>query len=214
MAVADVYHARLDFEMPSGPASVNLHYQETTPPSSLDGPDALAQGIVTQQQAAIQAMLSADCAFSAVQVYKKAVLKELPAFATFTDGVGGIAGVALPAQNGLKIGLLQTFWPSRSNGMIWFPGVPRSRVTTSIADTAYLNTEVKAWTDLLVQEVAEPAAGDGRFRLVVVSRKHLVANPGDWVGAAADVTGITRFPIIGRQKRRRTKVRGGSTIAL
>lgn len=214
MSVSDVFSLRLDLEMPSSAASVNFHVQELTPPSSLDAPDSISQHAMLVWAPLIQAFLSDDCAISAAQVYKKSGTDEMPGFATLVDGVGGQAGPALPAQNGMKIGLLQTFFPSRSNGMVWFPGIPRAKCVTSILDPTYLVNDVKPFTDALLAEVEEPAAGDGRWRLVVISRKHLLANPGDWVGAAADVTGITRFPIIGRQKVRRTKVRGGATIAL
>lgn len=210
MAVSDVYSAHVDLEMPSGSASLNYHYQETTPPSSTDGPDGLAQGIMADLVPDLRNILSVQTWVTQVRVYKKAVIKETPAHETLNDGAGLSPGNALPAQFAAKIALLQTFFPSSSNGMVWIPGIDEANVTVSLLDPAYRDVTIKAYTDKLLLDVVEPAAGDGRWRLVVVSRKFLVANPGDWVGASADVTGINRLPLVGRQRRRRTKVRGGA----
>ncbi len=210
MAVGDVYSARIDMEMPSGPASMNFHYQETTEPSSLTGPQGLAVGIVTDQFGLIANAISNQCAVTACQVYKKSGNREVPYQATLVDGVGNENSEALPALNGVRINLLQSFFSARSNGLVWLPGVPRNEVTTSVVDQAFIAANIVPWTTAMLAGVSEPAAGDGRWRLIVISRRFLQLNPNDWEGAAADVTEITVNPIIGRQRRRRTKVRGGA----
>jgi len=196
--------------MPSGAASVNFHFQETTAPSSTDGPTGLAEGLMAQVGPLLRACMSDETYVTMCQVYKKAVVKEPPAAASIADGQGLVAGPALPSQFGAKLGLAQTFFPSVSNGMVWIPGIPEGQVNISLLLTAFLDGPILALADQLLLDVTEPAAGDGRWRLVVVSRKFLLANPGDWVGASADVTAINRHPIIGRQRRRRTKVQGGA----
>ena len=210
MAVSDVYAVNVDMEMPSGPASLNFHFQETTPPSSLDGPDALAGGVMADIIPLLRLMISAEVWVTQVRAYKKVVVAEPPAHITLVDGGGLSGGPALPAQFGAKLGLAQTFFPNASNGMVWIPGIDQERVTVSLLDAEYLNGPITNLADQLLLDVAEPSAGLGRFRLVVVSRKFLVLNPGDYVGASADVTGINKFPLIGRQRRRRTKVKGGA----
>lgn len=210
MTVADIYSATIDLEMPSGPASINLHYQETTPPDTMDGPDALAGGIMDDLVPLLRLIVSAECWVTAVRVYKKVVLKEPPGHATITNGVGLSGGDAMPAQFGIKLGLAQVLFENSSNGMIWIPGIDQSRVTVSLLDSEYLNGPIDGFAQELLDDVEEPSAGVGEFRLVVISRKFLLANPGDWIGAAADVVGINKFPLIGRQTRRRTRVIGGA----
>ncbi len=210
MAVSDVYSAHFDLEMPSGPASINFHLQETTPPSSTDGPDGVAGGLMASWVPLLRPIMSAETKFTQIRVYKKNGAKEPPAQASIADGTGQSGGAAMPAQFGAKIVLGQTLFPSSSNGMIWIPGLDEERVTVSLIDTEYLDGVIKNFADNLLLDVVEPAAGAGRWRTVVISRKFLIANPGDWVGAAADMTGVSRLPLIGRQRRRRTKVRGGA----
>jgi hypothetical protein len=210
MAVSDVYAVCFDLEMPSGPASINMHYQELTAPSSTDGPDGVAGGLMADLVPLLRLIMSADTKFVQLRAYKKNGDKETPASLTIADGTGLSGGDAMPAQFGAKLVLAQTFFDSVSNGMIWVPGIDEERVTVSLIDAEYLNGPIKNFADQLLVQVEEPAAGDGRWRLVVVSQKFLDLNPGDYVGASADVTGISRLPLVGRQRRRRTKVRGGA----
>lgn len=210
MAVSDVYSVRYDLEMPSGAASLNFHYQETTPPSSAAATVGLADGVMAQLGGLFRAILSAQCWLTAVQVYKLYDSKQSPAAANINDGVGQSPGNALPAQFAAKIGLQQSFFPSNRNGLVWIPGIDEDRVSISQLDAEYRDGPIKAWADQLLLDVTEPAAGDGRWRLIVLSRAWLVLNPGDYPGASADVVGITRFLLTGRQRRRRTKVRGGA----
>jgi len=210
MAVSDIYSVHYDLEMPSGPASINFHYQETTPPSSTDGPDGLGFGLLASIVPLLRQILSVESKFTQIRVYKKNGGKEPPAQITITNGTGISPGTMLPAQFAAKIVLGQILFDSTSNGMVWVPGIDEERVTVSLIDAEYLNGPIKDFSDALLLDVAEPAVGDGRWRLVVISRKFLVANPNDWVGAAADVVGVSRLPLVGRQRRRRTKVRGGA----
>ena len=214
MAVADIFSLRVDFEMPTGAASINFHFQETDEPSSLGETEGLAKGFTNVHVPLLVELLSNQCAATQVSVYKKAVIKTAPYKQSANEQIGQIDSPALPAFNGLKIGLLQAFFASASNGMIWIPGIPESQVLISTVDATYLDGVVKDFTDALLAGVDEFGGGDGTWRLVVISRKYLAANPGDWVGAAADVTGVTRPTTIGRQIRRRTKVRGGSPSTL
>lgn len=211
MAVSDVYSVHVNMEMPSGAASLNFHYQETTTPDTMPGPAALAEGWMADLGTLLRNIMSADCRLTSVSAYKKVVVKEPPGFATIVSGVGLSGGDSLPAQFAIKLGLAQTFFDNVSNGMVWIPGVDEERVTVSLIDAEYLNGPVDAFAVELLDEVEEPSAGIGRFRLVVVSQKFLDLNPGDYIGASADVTGINKFPLIGRQRRRRTKVKGGSS---
>lgn len=210
MAVSDVYSAHFHMEMPSGPASVNFHFQETTEPSSTDGPDGVAGACMTQLVPLLRGIISAQCYVTMVRVYKRYLTTVAPAAASIANGVGLSPGNALPAQFAAKLGLQQVFFPQESNGMVWIPGLDEDRVTVSQLDSSYRTGPIQAFADQLLSDLEEPAAGDGRWRLIVLSRKWLAANPGDYPGASADVTGINKFLLVGRQKRRRTKVQGGA----
>jgi hypothetical protein len=211
MAVSDVFSARFELQMPGGPASLNMHFQETTAPSSLDETDALAGGLMAQVVPLLRDVMASDTKFTQLNVYKLGPNKVPPASYTIASGAGQSSGNSLPAQFAAKLQLGQIFFDSVSNGMIWVPGIDEERVTVSLIDAEYLNGAIKDFADELLEDIVEPAAGDGRYRLVVLSRKFLIANPGDYAGAAADVVSISRLPLIGRQKRRRTKIRGGAS---
>lgn len=104
MAVSDIYSATFNLQMPGGPASLNMHYQETTPPSSLDGPDALAGGLMDDIVPLLRAIMSVETKFTQLVVYKKNGTMEAPASETIAVGAGTSLGAALPAQFAAKLG--------------------------------------------------------------------------------------------------------------
>jgi len=208
MAVADVFRVRVDIELPDTQCSLNLHYQELNPTDSGKvATEALADALQAAWVGTELPAILCDSAFvTGIKVYKLGQPAVVPSYQTVN--VPGVrTGDPLPANNGLRIGILQAFFPSSSNGMIWIPGISETDSVGNTFENLFMLGDVAALTIALGSAIAETPQV-GLWRLVVLSRKFLLANPGDYAGAAADAVGATANPIVGSQRVRTTKRRG------
>lgn len=214
MAVGDVYAVQIELSGPDSPATINLSYQEVTPHDGVKTrTQALADALGDSSPVAnLAAMISEEAVINGIYVraatfeYQVSGVRCPPGF--WTDYiVGGRSGDPLPANNGLRIGVYQSVFPARSNGMFWVPFIPEADVVGNTVSVIYAAVAVDPFLTSLGPLVEEtPAAG--QWRLGLLSRKFLSANPGDFEGAFADATGVSASPIIGTQRRRTTRRRG------
>lgn len=207
MAVGDVFSLHVDIELPDSMCSVNFHYQEVT---SSDSPspqcEALAIAYMQQLGPDWQGLLSNLVNVTGVRVYKRSQPVAAPAY--FTDRrPGGNAGSPLPANNGLRVGIVQGVHGARSNGLVWIPGVRELDCNGNTFTNAFMTGAAATFSAAIGQLVIETPQ-TGQWRLGVLSRKFLVANPGDYAGAFADAIAATVSPIVGSQRPRTTKRRG------
>lgn len=207
MAVGDVYSLQMQMTLPDKESTVNFHYQET----DIVTPDEtscteLAEGFMTEIVEPIyRQWISNECAITGVLVYRLSGDAVPPGYATDRQ-VGARSGSPLPANNGLRLRVLQAFFPSNRNGLVWVPGVSE------------LDCNGNTWTNTFITTIVEPslpALGvpvegllSGEWRLGVLSQKHLDDNPGDFSGAFADGVGVAVTPTVGSQRRRTTDRRG------
>jgi len=207
MAVSDVYSLTVELELPDKEATVNFHYQELTPPEIGDAATTnLAEGwMQTLGVNEMRGLLSNDVAVTGVKVYKLSGTPEPPGYATDRNP-GANVGVPLPANNGLRVGIVQGFFPSNRNGLVWIPGVRELDCNGNSFTSAFMNGAVTAFTVALGVNLVGPDSG--LWRLGVLSRKFVDDNPGDYIGAFADAIAATASPIVGTQKRRTTDRRG------
>lgn len=210
MAVSDVFSLAVEIALPDSPTTINFHYQETNPSdSAVVHTQALAVAWEDQMMTPLLAMLSTSATTGGVRVRKLGSPAAAPGYAT-SEGQGNEgAGSILPANNGARLSISQSFFPSRSNGMVWIPGVSEGSIEGNNYKQAWLDGPAQSFIDALLQDIVE-TPNTGLWRLGVLSRKHLIANPGDYAGAFADATGASMSPIVGTQRRRTTKRRGGA----
>lgn len=204
MAVDDVYSCKIIGEGREGEWTMNLHYREITPPSESYPTEALATSLTLLFTPVIRAALSASHQVSRFEVHKVSGVKQVASkfSLSITNRVGMRGASAVPANSPVILNLVQEKFPSKHNGVVWMSGVPVDGVLGSNLTALYADTEIKAITDLLVLDVDEQPSGDGIWRLIVLSRKWLVLNPGDYVGASADVVEAAHDVTLGMQRGR------------
>lgn len=214
MAVADVYRVRMTAEGREGEWSITLHYQELTEPSLAPGPDALAEGVAEHLTGVISACLATSHQVSRWRVDKLSGTKAPAAhFSLAQSSRGGTnSPLSLPASVAMRFQIFQLVFDQASNGGFHLSGIPADQVLGNVAIAAYTTGVVAAFAGDLLAEVEEESGGDGLWRLGVLSRKFLLANPGDFAGAFADAVSIGFDARTGTMRsrrfggRRRTKV--------
>lgn len=204
MAVDDVYRVKATLEGIEGEWSITWHYQELTPSSIGISTKQLAESVAEHLTPELVALLSNEHQVSRFTVDKLSGTRFPNSTFSLVDSArrGAQIGPALPASSAIQFKLGQTFFPSTSNGQFWLSGVPRVQATGSVLVALYANGVVSDFAVKLFANVPEVSAGDGLWRIVVLSRKHLDANPGDYVGAAADVTLVGFDTRLGRMRSR------------
>lgn len=208
MAVADVFRAEVNFELPDSPATCHLHYQELNPTDSGKVAtealaDALFDGWVGNE---LPAMMGIEAAVTGVRCYKLGTPVIPPTFQTIrTQGIR--AGTTCPAIDGVRFGIVQALRSSKSNGHVTIPGIAEPDCEGNTWENLFMIGVVQALSLALGQPIAETPQV-GLWRLGVLSRKHLKDFPGDYAGAFADATASTATPIVGSMRPRRTHRRG------
>lgn len=209
MAVGDVYAAHWRINSRTQATSLNLHYQELNPSDSgLNETESLAEALMNSLiTSRLQSALSDDGVYvGGVNVYKKSGNVVAPAFAT-DHRPGTAVGAAAPMNNALRILLGQAVFPSNRNGLVWLAGMREDDMAGNQFTQAYISGPATDLANELVNVLLE-TPNDGQWRLGVLSRKHLIDNPGDYAGAFADVLSASASPIVGSQRRRTTRLRG------
>ena len=208
--VDDIFRATFHFEDPSGASSCGCYYQQTVDNGATDYDTfKLAQALETVLAPPIVAMLSEDFWFAGVTVNKVYDVAQNKYLSSANPTVGTQTGPGLPSNNCILFSLEQMTFPLKSNGRMFWPGIPEPQSNVGVLEVAYYNAEVNDLAVALRAPVA--AVGDsGIWNLGVISQKVLNLTPPikDWPGAFAFVTGITPNPIIAIQRRRTTKVIG------
>lgn len=204
MAVSDVYRVKCVFETREGEGSLNFHYQELTLASLALGTVALAEGLSDALTPALRACMATSAFVSRWVVDKLSGTTEPGSTFSEASGsrVGTFAPVAIPANSAILINLGQELFSSKSNGKVWLSGIPTTGTHGAVLDLTYRSGVLTTFRDALLANVAEVSAGDGLWRLVVLSRKFLLANPGDYAGASADVLSVTEDPRIATMRSR------------
>jgi len=218
MSVDDIYHCQFNFENPSNASSTHIYYQQSALGDQGGGPqtEKLADSVLDAMTALIRAAISSDWWFTSV--YVRQVYFEVdppgpePASLRTANPQVGLRGTpALPANDSFIITLQQTTFSARSDGVMFFPGIPEADTTIGLLDIAYVDGAIADLRDALINELVELSGGSGRWTPGVISTKVLNAAPPfkDWSGAFAAVLGGGTSSIIRSQRGRTTRVKGG-----
>jgi hypothetical protein len=205
MAVADVYRVKCTCEGREGEWHMTWHYQTLTEASLNIGTKQLSESVAEHLTPTLRAMLSSQHQVSRFTADKLSGTRHPNATFSLSaaNRVGTQAGAALPAGQAIPGKLLQSVFPPGSNGHFHISGIPGDKVVGSVVDATYGITEVANFLIQLRANVEEVSSGDGLWRIGVLSRKYLLANPGDYEGAFADVE-LTGWDVrIGRMRSRR-----------
>jgi len=208
--IDDIFHATFHFEDPSGASSTGCYYQQTADNGSTTYDTfKLAEALEAALAGPITDMISDDFWLAGFRVRKVWEEPQNQYLLTSNPQVGQRSGPGLPSNNCALFNLNQTLFPIRSNGKMYWPGLPEVDTDAGVMEVAYHNSVVNALASALVAPVA--AVGDtGVWNLGVISQKVLNLTPPtkDWAGAFAFVNSVSANPIIAIQRRRTTKVIG------
>jgi len=208
--IDDIFHATFHFEDPSGASSCSAYYQQTADNTSSNYDTfKLAEALETQLAAPIVGMLSDDFWFTGVTVRKNYDEPQNAYLSSANPQVGLRTGPGLPSNNAIVLTLNQDTFPVKSNGRMFFPGIPEADTEVGTLTVAYYSAGVIPLATALLLPV-DATLDTGSWQLGVISQKvlNLVPPQKDWPGAFAFCTGIAPSPIIGIQRRRRTRVIG------
>lgn len=210
MAEDNIYHVRVHFEGPSQPASIGIYYQEVGLSTAVvGGTQSLAESFDLAMTGRYIGLLSEEWQLSGYEVARMdgdPIAKHLH---SMQGRPGQRNGSSLPANNCLLIQLFQVSFPKTSNGRQFIPGLAEGDTDVGRITQAFADTQVSSYTTRIAQSVSE-TNGTGHWLPGVISAKVRDAAPGfkDWEGAFSQVVGALGWPVIARQRRRQTKVRG------
>lgn len=213
MAVNDIYEVKMHFEAPSGYATSRFYVRETVQRSTI-GTDTSVVGASVDAHIGPEVLeiMSDDWSFPSIEVNKVSPRDTQRFRHDRASIVGGKAGPSLPANNAIVYGLSQGTFDARHNGRIFFPPPAEVETTVSLLRNTFLIAEATNLENQLTTLIPEVDAGDGRYAIGVINTLVLNSSPPikDWQNALALVTSVSVRPIVARQSRRQTKVRGAA----
>lgn len=213
MAQDDIYRLTVNYEGPTMASSCALYFQE--------------DGLSTSSSGATQS-LCFSWRFNKTTAFLGVLCQEWHLTSTFaervdgeaiapflqpqTTTVGSRAGNSLPADNCLLMQLLQALHPRTSNGRLYLPGLSETDSDVGIVEQAFLANQVTVLGNAISADLPEQG-GTGNWKPGVISAKvrDLIPGQKDWQAAFSGVIASLGNPVIARQVRRRTKVKGQAT---
>lgn len=112
----------------------------------------------------------------------------------------------MPLNNALYIQLLQSAADARYNGGIYIAGQSETDAANSEWTTAFFNTQVQAFINLLTQPVNAVGGDSGQWTFATRSKAYApAATP---IGTLFDITGGAASQRVMTMRKRGTKVRG------
>lgn len=226
--VDDIFKLDVDFELPSGHASIGMYYVQTldhTPLAEEEDSRILAEGWRDQMHVALTNCMADDCRCPSVRA--RHVFRDngdnvrISADLSVQPAVGTIAGPSLPNNTAWMLSMNQNGFPKRTKGRFYVPCIPESQSDKNILLAGFLNGPIAAFNLALSANVVHGTDG-GEFVLSVRSFKVFYApvqawidggeigprpDP-DWPGSMTPATFLSVQPPISPMSSRTTKVRG------
>jgi len=210
MALNDIYRLQVHYMGVSQAASSGLYYKETTL-STANGlaNRSLVLSFIASHSLALRNVLSDDWELSAVQSSKVFDEPDPTHQDAPSPQEGTRLGSPLPANNCILLQLFQTTFPRTSDGRMYLPGISETDTNVGKLLSAFISAQLATLVSVLQAPVSE-SGGTGEWTPGVISATVRDAVPGvkNWAAAFAPVIGIQAWPVIARQVRRTTKVKG------
>jgi len=171
--IDDIFSAQFHFEDPSGASSTRCFFQQTADNSStvLDA-QKLAESLEDELDGLIIAMLSNSFSFSGITVRKHYEDPAPKALETGNPQQGVASGPGLPSNCCINFQLNQSSLSPKSNGRMFWPGIPEPESNVGVLETAYQSGPCIALASRLV--LPFNAIGDtGVYNLGVISQNVL-----------------------------------------
>jgi len=210
LAVNDIYRLQIHYDGVAGASSTGLYYRESVLATANGlGNRSLVLSFIATHSLALRNVLVDDFNLSSIQSSK--VFDDPDPMAHDSPAVqaGVQAGSPLPSDNRILLKLFQTTFPRTSDGRMYLPGIAEPVTTVGKLNQTFIDTELSALVSALANNVNE-SGGTGVWVPGVISAKVRDASPPtkNWAAAFAPVIAVQGWPVIARQVRTRTKVRG------
>lgn len=213
MAQDDIYRLTLNYEGPTMHSSTALYYQEDALSTNVVGAtESLAFSWIFSKSSAFLNVLVQEWHLASVFCARVDGDAIAPSLLPNTPTIGSRVGNTLPADNCLLMQLLQGVHPRTSNGRLYLPGLSESDSDVGLIEAAFLGNQVTVLGNA-ISATLEENGGTGSWQPGVISAKVRDAIPGqkNWQDAFSPMIAALGNPVIARQVRRRTKVRGQAT---
>lgn len=208
----DLHYNKFNFSTLNRAWSFGLWTEVTTPTTpSLDA-GVVSRALVAHFQTVLQNVIQLNSNFESVQSWRRHAGTERPGYTLVQGGAGTRAGDALPNDNALLVNLYQSAQDAKFNGSIYLAGQSDSDHLANEWNAAYLNTQVKAFTDAIPGFINAVGPDTGQIRVVVVSKTFQPASTP--IGTAFDVTSAAGNKTVMSQRRRKQRVQGYVTSAV
>jgi len=171
--IDDIFSAQFHFEDPSGASSTRCFFQQTADNSStvLDA-QKLAEALEAELAGLIVAMLADTFWFTGITVRKHWEHPAPKALETGNPQQGLVVGPGLPSNCCINFQLNQSTLPVKSNGRMFWPGIPEPQSNVGVLETAYQSGPCIALAARLV--LPFNSIGDsGVYSLGIISQKIL-----------------------------------------
>ena len=179
MALGDVYHSKVTYDVEGISASNTFFVREVTESTNADKTTdvilAVTNEIVTPIRG-VQANVVQLCKIEAWGID----VDVPPELNLYEDLIGLVVGDAIPANKNAKVILRQNLFSSRANGELRIAGIPEIDITGNVYDGAI--TRAVQWATLstaLTTSITHGGAGAGVYEVVIRTD-----------GAEAQATGV------------------------
>jgi len=206
MANGDLYYVRSNCSTSNRHWSFGFWLEEVDPLSAGGDGLTVAKAVDALLSLSLRGILCVAGELESWQASRRWTGPNAGGIVTLATGVGLRPGNPLPNDNAIYVNLQQIFGPAKHNGGFFIAGQSETDHSQSDWVTAYLNTEIKAFTDLLTQNFDAVSPETGRWRIVVVSKTIIPQTTP--VGTPLDVTRAVAASRVLTQSRRRQKVVG------
>lgn len=211
MAQGDIYYVKINCSTNNRAWSFGLYAQAIDPDIPVDDAGPLARAVNAHIGVQLPAILSVESRFESVAAWRRFTGVGMAGFVQRQDSPGLRVGDAMPNDNAIFINLRQVFANARFNGGIYIAGQSDNDASGNEWVTAYLDTQVKAFTDRLPINIVAVGTDTGLWRFQVLSKAFTpAATP---IGTPIDITDATASPRVQSQRRRAQKVRGWATTS-
>ena len=209
MAVGDIFYVRFNCSTNNRAWRFGLYSEEISPASPADNARVVSDAVHAYLQAALRAIITDASRLDSVEAWRRHPTTAMPGVTYPGTTAGTRTGDSMPNDNALYINLRQSAQNARFNGGIYIAGQSDSDHTANEWNSAYLTTQVKAFTDLLPGTINAVGADAGQWRFIVLSKAFAPAQTP--IGSPFDITSALANERVMTQRRRQQKAFGYNT---
>ncbi|MGI9501693.1 MAG: hypothetical protein ACR2RE_01385 [Geminicoccaceae bacterium] len=206
MTVGDLFFTEINCSTNNRSWSTHFWLKETVNYAGGDDLQPIANQLKVDLIAGLQGILSIDTNIESWNVWRRWTDSGRPGQLLEQSTSGARPGQVMSNDNALYINLRQDTVNAKFNGGMYIGGLSGDDQDANVWDQSFLDTQVKAFTDLFEQPLVTGSPNNGSFAYAVVSKAY--TPPSTPLGTAFEVFKAVPSTRVSTQRRRRQKVRG------